>query len=59
MHVFDLVYTPIETPLLRAALDQGCSIISGIEMFIHQLVEQFRIVTGIDVPADTIREWLL
>ncbi|HWQ65418.1 MAG TPA: shikimate kinase [Methanospirillum sp.] len=58
MHIFDLVYTPAETPLLRAALDKGCSVIPGTEMFIHQLVEQFRVLTGIDVQADTIREWL-
>lgn len=59
MHVFDLVYTPAETPLLRAALEKGCSIIPGTEMFIHQLIEQFRMLTGIDVPAEQIREWIL
>jgi shikimate kinase len=59
MHVFDLVYTPVDTPLLRAALERGCSIIPGTEMFIHQLVEQFKILTGIDVSVDTIRRWIL
>ena len=59
MRVFDLVYTPVETPLLRAALERGCSIIPGTEMFIHQLVEQFKILTGIDVSADTVRGWIL
>ncbi len=59
MHIFDLVYTPAETPLLRAALEIGCSIIPGTEMFIHQLIEQFRILTGIEVHAEVIREWLL
>lgn len=59
MHVFDLVYTPAETPFLRAALEKGCSIIPGTEMFIHQLTEQFRILTGVEVQADMIREWLL
>ncbi|MFH0967099.1 MAG: shikimate dehydrogenase, partial [Methanobacteriota archaeon] len=58
MHIFDLVYTPVETPLLRAALERGCSIIPGTEMFIHQLIEQFKILIGIDVPADSIRNWL-
>ncbi|WP_367279028.1 hypothetical protein [Methanospirillum sp.] len=28
-------------------------------MFIHQLIEQFKILTGIDVPADVVRRWLL
>lgn len=59
MHVFDLVYTPAETPLLQAALEKGCSVIPGTEMFIHQLIEQFRVLTGIDVPAEQIREWIL
>jgi len=59
MHVFDLVYTPAETPLLQGALKQGCSIIVGTEMFIHQLIEQFKILTGVDVQADIIRRWLL
>ncbi|WP_319580462.1 shikimate kinase [uncultured Methanospirillum sp.] len=59
MYVFDLVYTPAETPLLRGALEKGCSIIPGTEMFIHQLIEQFKVLTGIDVPADTVRRWLL
>lgn len=59
MHVFDLVYTPAETPLLRGALEKGCSIIPGTEMFIHQLIEQFKVLTGVDVPADIVRRWLL
>ena len=59
MHIFDLVYTPVETPFLKAAQKRGCHIIPGTEMFIHQLVEQFRILTGVDVQADTIREWLI
>ena len=59
MHVFDLVYTPAETPFLRAALEKGCSVIPGTEMFIHQLAEQFITLTGIDVPVDKIRRWLL
>ena len=34
--VFDLVYNPEETLLLRWALDRGCSTISGLDMFIVQ-----------------------
>jgi len=58
MTVFDLVYTPRDTPLLQAALAAGCSVIPGTEMFIHQLAEQFRLLTGIDVPVSHIREML-
>ena len=58
MKVFDLVYTPRDTPLLQAALQAGCSVIPGTEMFIHQLAEQFRILTGIDTPIIRLREML-
>lgn len=58
MMVFDLVYTPRDTPLLKAALSAGSSVIPGTEMFVHQLAEQFRILTGIDVPVIRIREML-
>ncbi len=58
MRVFDLVYTPVDTPLLKAALVKGCYVIPGTEMFIHQLVEQFRLLTGIEVSTYEIREML-
>ena len=56
--VFDLVYTPPITPLLREAERAGCRCISGTEMFIHQLCEQFRIFTGMQVDSDIVREIL-
>ncbi len=39
--VYDLVYTPVETDLLRRARQVGCDTVSGREMFIHQAAEQF------------------
>jgi len=56
MTVFDLVYTPAETPLLKAAAARGCRTIPGTEMFIGQAREQFRLFFGIDVPPEIIRE---
>jgi shikimate dehydrogenase len=56
MTVFDLVYTPPETPLLALARRAGCRVIPGTEMFIHQAREQFFHVTGIRVPEAIIRE---
>lgn len=58
MTVFDLVYTPPETPLIRAARNAGCTTISGKEMFIRQARAQFRQFTGIDAPPGMIREIL-
>jgi 3-dehydroquinate dehydratase/shikimate dehydrogenase len=44
--VFDLVYNPLETPLLRMARQQNIPIITGIEMFVQQGVRQFEIFTS-------------
>jgi len=56
MTVFDLVYTPPETPLIRAARSAGCRVIPGTEMFIRQAREQFRYLTGILPGEGEIRE---
>ena len=50
--VFDLVYNPLETPLLRAARARGIAVISGVEMFVAQGVRQFEIWTGKPAPED-------
>ena len=48
--VFDLVYTPIETPLLKLAKARGLAVISGLEMFVQQGARQFEIWTGKPAP---------
>jgi 3-dehydroquinate dehydratase/shikimate dehydrogenase len=48
--VFDMVYTPIETPLLRLAKTRGLTVISGLEMFVQQGARQFEIWTGKPAP---------
>ncbi len=50
--VFDLVYNPLETPLLRLARQQSIPIITGIEMFVHQGARQFEIWTGKPAPQE-------
>ena len=39
--VTDLVYTPLETRLLRVAREQGCTCVDGLGMLIHQAVPGF------------------
>ena len=51
MVVMDIIYNPDKTKLLRAAKARGCTTISGVDMFIHQGAEQFRLWTGIDPPV--------
>lgn len=54
--VFDVVYTPLETRLLREAAAQGCRVISGVEMFINQAVLQFERFTGESAPLEVMRQ---
>jgi len=46
--VYDLVYNPLQTRLLRQARIKGVQTVSGLSMFVHQGLEQFRIWTGQD-----------
>jgi len=48
--VFDLVYTPQETTLLRRGREQGAEVIHGLEMFLEQAAAQFQIFTGESAP---------
>jgi 3-dehydroquinate dehydratase/shikimate dehydrogenase len=50
--VFDLVYNPLETPLIRMARQKGIAIVTGIEMFVQQGARQFEIFTGKPAPEE-------
>jgi 3-dehydroquinate dehydratase/shikimate dehydrogenase len=56
--VFDVVYNPQKTKLLKEAEKNNCTIISGIEMFINQAAEQFKIWTGKEPDIKFLREIL-
>ena len=51
-YVFDMVYDPAETRLLKLARERGAQIIPGIEMLVHQAARQFEIWTGKPAPWD-------
>ena len=54
--VFDMVYNPLETPLLKLAKERGIPVISGLEMFVQQGARQFEIWTGKPAPeAEMLR----
>jgi len=57
--VFDIVYTPLETRLLAEASARGCTVISGVEMFINQAVLQFERFTGAAAPVEVMRRVVL
>ncbi|KAL0699390.1 hypothetical protein Bca4012_055512 [Brassica carinata] len=50
--VFDAVYTPRITRLLREAEECGAITVSGSEMFVRQAYEQFEIFTGLPAPKE-------
>jgi len=54
--VFDMVYTPMETMLLRRAKDQGAETIAGLEMFLEQAARQFEIFTGEHAPRAVMQK---
>jgi 3-dehydroquinate dehydratase/shikimate dehydrogenase len=53
--VFDAVYNPMETLLLRQAASAGAQTISGIEMFVRQAAAQFEAWTRQPAPLDVMR----
>src|SRR3972149_1663760 len=55
MIVFDTIYNPIETKLLKEAKAQGCKTINGLSMFVHQAAAQFKLWTG-QMPSVEIIE---
>jgi shikimate dehydrogenase len=54
--VFDAVYDPPETRLLRDARARGARTIGGKWMLVEQAVEQIRLWTGKDAPADRMAD---
>ncbi len=54
--VFDMVYNPMETVLLRHARDQGKTVMPGIQMFLEQAARQFEIWTGETAPRPVMEK---
>lgn len=54
--VFDTVYNPENTLLLKQARERGCATASGVEMFVRQAARQFEIFTGRTAPREYMEE---
>jgi len=59
MVAFDAVYHPLMTRFLRDAQAAGCTIVTGLEMFVGQAAEQFRLWTGRAAPVEVMRNVVL
>lgn len=53
--VMDMVYNPLETQLLRAARQAGCTVVDGLAMFVLQGARQLELWTGAKAPLDLMR----
>ncbi len=58
MVVFDTVYNPEQTLLIKQAREKHCQVVTGVEMFVRQASLQFRYFTRAEAPADLMREHL-
>jgi shikimate dehydrogenase len=54
--IFDIVYSPLKTRLLREAKKAGTITIDGIRMLVLQGAESFRIWTGIEPPVGVMEQ---
>lgn len=55
-YVYDLIYNPTATRLLREAAARGCQTIGGLDMLVAQAQEQFQWWTGTRVTSGVMRE---
>jgi shikimate 5-dehydrogenase len=55
-YVYDLVYNPTTTRLLREARQAGCHTIGGLDMLVAQAHEQYQWWTGARPPSGVMRE---
>lgn len=52
----DVIYTPIETEFLKAAAAKGARTLNGGGMCVHQAVEVFRMLTGVETDAALLKQ---
>ena len=58
-YLFEMVYNPAETKLVKMARAKGIQVILGTEMFVHQGARQFEIWTGKPAPAEDMHRAVL
>ncbi len=54
--VFDTIYNPELTLLIKEAKKVGCQVVTGVDMFIRQAAMQFKFFTGENAPMNAMRE---
>lgn len=54
--VFDTIYTPEQTLLVKEARARGCHVITGVDMFVRQAGLQFKLFTGQEAPLELMNK---
>lgn len=57
--VYDMIYRPAETPLLKAAREAGCRTANGLGMLLYQGAAAFELWTHRPAPVDVMRTALV
>jgi len=57
--VMDIVYSPVETELLKEAKAAGARVIGGAGMLLYQGAASFEVWTGVSAPVEVMRRALL
>lgn len=57
--VFDIVFNPLETRLMKESKRAGCEVIPGYKMLLYQAASQFSLFTGLDAPLEIMERSLL
>lgn len=56
--VFDTIYNPETTMLIKEAQNRDCRTVTGVDMFVRQAGMQFKLFTGLAAPLDFMRQTL-
>ena len=56
--VFDLVYNPQKTLLIKTAIRSGAKTINGLNMLVNQAAKSFELWTGVDFPKEDVQKSL-
>ncbi|MCX5858382.1 MAG: shikimate dehydrogenase, partial [Proteobacteria bacterium] len=59
LQVFEVIYNPRQTRLLRESEARGLTVASGLEMFVYQAADQFKMFTGEEAPLALMRKIVL
>lgn len=57
--IYDLIYTPFETRLLKEARNKGARAVNGLGMLLYQAASAFELWTGTSAPIEDMRKALL